>query len=334
MQWYYGFDFGSDSLRFVDASGEIRTEAAWAAVRRGEEAPFAYGDKAYSFLGRESGGITLKQCMRGGVPLDPELMRRWVVRMMGGADRTLLRRRRALIALSPTVCDSVREHMITTVLGDSMDMIGAVPMDMAAALGAELDVMGDSGSFLVDMGAERMTFSVIAGGRRVRLNLLPYGMDRADEAIMDKVREREGVIITRRVARLLKHSAFTGTGKDAKLPVFDPYDRLPKYKQIDPALAQDSLNEIVAGVLELCKSAIGGLSPELSGDLESNGITLVGGGSLLSGMDVCLSEELKLPVAAARQPTEAAARGLAMILKQSELFSPLIIDWREGSLRL
>ena len=104
--------------------------------------------------------------------------------------------------------------------------------------------------------------------------------------------------------------------------------------KLDPALAQGSLNEIVSGVLELCKSAICGLSPELNEDLENYGISVCGGGSQLGGLDVCLSEELKLSVHAVKDPCEAVIRGMQMILRQSELFSPLITDWREGSLRL
>ena len=334
MQWYYGFDFGSDSVRTVDASGKIGSEAAWAATRGDEANPFAWGDRAYAFLGRENKNVRLERCMRGGVPENPELMRKWVLRALSGADRSVLRRRRALIAVSREVAPGVREHMINTVLSEGMDMVGVVCMDMLHALGCELDVMGDRGVFSLDMGASRMTFSVIAGGRCLRTRTLPYGMDRADENIMDRVREAEGVIVSRRVARLLKHSAFSGMGREVKLPVFDPYTRLPKFMQLDPEIAQSSLNEIVSGVLELCKSAIGGLSPELNEDLEAGGIVLSGGGSLLGGLDVCLSEELKLPVSVAEDPVNAAARGLKLILKQPELFSPLIVDWREGALRL
>ena len=333
MQWYYGFDFGADAVRMADTGDEIKCEAAWAVVRRGEQVPFAWGDRAYTFLGRERRGIELKQCMRGGVPSDPELMRRWVNRLIGSGDRSILRRRRALIALTPSVSEAVRVQMINTVLAEGMDMVGVVPMDMAAALGADLDLMGEHGCFLLDMGADRMTFSVLAGGRRVRARTLNYGMDRADEAIIDRVRREQGMIISRRVARLLKHSAFSASPFNEKLPAFDPLTRLPVTIQLDPALAQDSLNEIVSGVLELCKGTLSGLSPELNSDAARYGITLVGGGSLLGSLDVCLNNELGLPVSAASDPCEAAARGLRLILKQSELYSPLIIDWREGSLR-
>ena len=130
MQWYYGFDFGSDSVRTVDASGEIGSEAAWAATRGDEANPFAWGDRAYAFLGRENKNVRLERCMRGGVPENPELMRKWVRRALSGADRSVLRRRRALIAVSREVAPGVREHMINTVLSEGMDMVGVVCMDI------------------------------------------------------------------------------------------------------------------------------------------------------------------------------------------------------------
>ena len=335
MQWYYGFDFGADTVRMVTAlTDEIRVEAAWAAFRRDADAPFAWGDRAYSYLGRQSAGITLRQAMRAGIPTDPKLLGKWMSRLVLSDEKRVLARRRALALVSPSISEGMGETLMSAALDAGMDVMGIAASDTAAALGCGLDVMGPEGCFLLDIGAEHMSFSAMAGGRRVLSRRIGYGMARADEAIREAVRQKEGVIVSERVARILKHAAFQDADRELTLPVFDPVSRLPKYMLLKPALAQDSLNEVVAGILEMCFGAVNALTPSLAEDLEKNGLTLTGGGSLLGGLAECLQSALGVPVKAADDPQEAAARGLKMILDDSELYSPLINDWREAGLRL
>ena len=100
---------------------------------------------------------------------------------------------------------------------------------------------------------------------------------------------------------------------------------------------RQSVNAKRAGrvdAMSLAFEKAGEVIRSLAEDLEKNGLTLTGGGSLLGGLAECLQSALGVPVKAADDPQEAAARGLKMILDDSELYSPLINDWREAGLRL
>ena len=55
--------------------------------------------------------------------------------------------------------------------------------------------------------------------------------------------------------------------------------------------------------------------PELAADLVDNGITLVGGGALLRGIDILLSNATGLDVRVAEEPMTAVARGTAIYLE-------------------
>ena len=50
-------------------------------------------------------------------------------------------------------------------------------------------------------------------------------------------------------------------------------------------------------------------SPELVGDIATNGITLTGGGSLISGMDLLLQERTGIPCTIADDPESCVAYG-------------------------
>jgi rod shape-determining protein MreB len=55
--------------------------------------------------------------------------------------------------------------------------------------------------------------------------------------------------------------------------------------------------------------------PELAADLVDNGITLVGGGALLRGIDILLSNATGLDVRVAEEPMTAVARGTSIYLE-------------------
>ena len=206
--------------------------------------------------------------------------------------------------------------------------------DVAAAVGAGLDLAAPEAKLVVDVGAGKITATLFTFGRIAAFGYLPYGMNRADEAVRDLVRARENLIISPRVCRMLKHTAFSQAGEALRVAAFDPVSRLPRYVSIDPACVQPSLNAVIAGILEMCRSALYDLTPECAQDALEDGIALCGGGALLPELDASLSEALGVPVSAVSDPAEAAARGLKLILDEQELYSPLIFDWQEAGLRL
>lgn len=64
----------------------------------------------------------------------------------------------------------------------------------------------------------------------------------------------------------------------------------------------------VKGVIEQCH-------PELVADLVDHGIVLTGGGALLRGLDLLMSEQLGVPVRVAEDPLTTVARGTAICLE-------------------
>ena len=54
--------------------------------------------------------------------------------------------------------------------------------------------------------------------------------------------------------------------------------------------------------------------PELSADILDNGLTLTGGGALLRGIDLYLSQKISLPVKIADQPLDCVAAGAGKLL--------------------
>jgi rod shape-determining protein MreB len=56
-----------------------------------------------------------------------------------------------------------------------------------------------------------------------------------------------------------------------------------------------------------------------------NGITLSGGGALLSGIDKLLQDVLRIPIYVVDDPLSAVARGTGIILEDFEYFKDVLI---------
>jgi len=335
MQWDYGFDFGADTVKcaFADDSA-LRVESAYAAFRISQELPFAWGDRAYPFWGRETPAVKVKTCFSGGRAMDVKLTAEWMCRVMSLGEKRVIRRRRALIAVSPFMSEAEEDLLLLECANAGMDVCGTVHADMAAALGAGIDIPNGDSAFILDIGASQIGWYVLAGGRRVQADSLPYGFDMADKDITNAVRLKHNLSIGPRAARIIKHSAFSSPNGKVNVAAFDPVARLPRYADIGTDIAAEGLNNTLCGILTLIKTNIARLPAGLAQDIQDKGITLVGGGSNLGGLDKLFEEELTLPAAAAQDCESCTAKGLKLFMDDPERCTCLLRDWhRAGAKR-
>ena len=82
-----------------------------------------------------------------------------------------------------------------------------------------------------------------------------------------------------------------------------------------------SVRELVDGIKDVLETT----PPEILSDVMHRGITLSGGGALLSGLDRLLQGVLKIPVYVVDDPLSAVARGTGIILDDIEAYRDVLI---------
>ena len=70
---------------------------------------------------------------------------------------------------------------------------------------------------------------------------------------------------------------------------------------------------------------IGASPPDLVQDVLTNGITLAGGGGMLSGLDMLLSQQAEVPVHVTKQPLEAVVLGAGKCLDSFDSLKSMFI---------
>ena len=82
-----------------------------------------------------------------------------------------------------------------------------------------------------------------------------------------------------------------------------------------------SIRELIEGVKDMLETT----PPEILSDIMHRGITLSGGGALISGLDQYLQRTLKIPVYVVEDPLSSVARGTGVILDDMELYKEVLI---------
>jgi rod shape-determining protein MreB len=89
---------------------------------------------------------------------------------------------------------------------------------------------------------------------------------------------------------------------------------LPRKEVIRSEEVREALREPVDAIVATVKTTLERTEPELAADLVESGMVLVGGGTLLRGLDKVLHEATGLPVRRADDPITCVARGTGIFL--------------------
>jgi len=84
-----------------------------------------------------------------------------------------------------------------------------------------------------------------------------------------------------------------------------------------------ALEDPLAAIVEVVRSAFLNTPPELAGDLFDRGAVLLGGGARLPGLDARLRESTGLPVFVADNAEEAVAVGAGRVLETPAVLAKL-----------
>lgn len=196
---------------------------------------------------------------------------------------------------------------------------------MAAAIGAGLPVADPTGSMIVDIGGGTTDVAVISLGGIVTSQSIRIGGDKMDEAIVNFVKKNYNLLIGERTAEEIKmaigsvhilseseHLTYMVNGRDLMTG-------LPRQVEISDHEIHLAFKDIIQSILDAIKSCLEKTPPELAGDIIQRGIVLAGGGSLIRGMDLLISEETGMPVIYAEDPLSSIVLGAGNALENIDL---------------
>ena len=325
MQWNVALDIGASEVRMaVRGRGAVFQESAAAATRGSEVKPFLFGNEALPLNGRASGRVRVGFPVDAGQVADEALLRAWFSRLIREvASLGLAHRPRALIARSPGAGSYTMKALVACCMEAGAAGCSLIRSDLMAAVGAGCDPMRPQATLVGELGAGSMSVTLFSLGRAVEARTLPWGMQRADDAIQALLRSEYALETGPETSEELKKTLLSALG-GSKLTVdvrgLDLNLSLPRTRPVEAEKLHQAVKPVVEDFCSLVRAVVRRAPAELAADLADSPIALTGGGASLFGLDKLVAEATGLSVLLPGDPAGCVIRGLAQAVETPAKF--------------
>jgi rod shape-determining protein MreB len=333
-------DLGTaNTLVWVGEKGIVIREPSVVARHKKTKKVLAIGAEAKRMVGKTPAAIEAVKPLQDGVIADfdaTEAMLTSYIKEVHQSGRLIPKIPKPRVAVGiPTGVTEVERRAVQDVcLSAGARKAYLVEEPMAAAIGVDLPIDEPQGMLLVDIGGGTTEIAVISLGGIVVEQCLRVAGDEMDQAIITFARLKYSLLLGEATAEEIKieiGSAYPAS-KEKKIVVRGRglESGLPQSLKISSSEVREAVAPVVRQIVDNLSEVIEETPPELVSDILARGITLVGGGSQLAGLDKLIAEETKMPVWVADDPMTAVVRGCAKVLANPELLSRVKVS---GGLR-
>jgi len=209
-------------------------------------------------------------------------------------------------------------------LGAGAKEVFMVAEPMAAAIGVGLPVETPTGNMVIDIGGGTTEIAVIALSGIVSDTSIRVGGDELDTSIVQFMRKNYNLLIGEPTAEQIKiqigSAAPVGEEREMEVKGRDLVSGIPKTVRVHSSEIREAIQEPVQAIVDAVRRALEITPPELASDIVDRGIVMTGGGALIRGLDLLLSQETSLPIHVDEDPLTCVVRGTGRILDDEEKY--------------
>ncbi|QOR36342.1 rod shape-determining protein [Clostridium sp. 'deep sea'] len=315
-------DLGTaNTLVYVHGKGIVLQEPSVIAIRKNTGEIMAVGNDAKKMIGRTPGNITAIRPLVDGVIADFDVTQKMIADFIKKVYKNRGFVKPRVVVCVPCGITEVEERAVK----EAVVQAGArealtIEEPMAAAIGANLPVMEAEGNLVIDIGGGTTEVALISLGGIVKFRSVRVGGDKMDEAIISYIKRNFNLAIGARTAENIKISIGSAIPVENEENIEmnvrgrDLLTGLPKTIQVTSKDIREALDWCIESIIDAVKFTLERTPPELAADLMDRGLLLSGGGSLLKGLDIRISETTHMPVFLAENPLTAVAIGAGKYL--------------------
>ncbi len=326
-------DLGTaNSLVYVKGKGIVIREPSVVAIQKDvKNKVLAVGNEAKSMIGRTPGNIVAIRPLRDGYIADFDttmaMMKYFFNKALGSG---FFSSKPLALVCVPAGTTSVEERAVRqSCMQAGAKKVYIMTEPMAAAIGAGLPIEEPTGSMIVDIGGGTTDVAVLSLGGIVTSQSIRVGGDKMDESIVNFIKNKYSLLIGERTAEEVKMAIGTVLPDYNETPASivingrELISGLPRQVEVSDKEIYLAFKDNVDSIVAAVKACLEQTPPELTGDIMDRGIMMTGGGALLHGLDLLLSEQIGIPVHIADDPLSSVAIGAGMALDNMKLLASL-----------
>ncbi len=324
-----GIDLGTANILInIKGQGVVLNEPSVVTIDEDTRKVLAVGKEAHEMLGRTPGKVKAIKPMKDGVIADFELTETMLNLFLKKVKGKNILCKPRIIICCPTNITAVEKNAIK----EAAERTGAKKVIIeeepkVAAIGVGLDISKPCGSMIVDIGGGTTDIAVLSLGNIVISESIKIAGNVFDDAIIKYIKEKYKLLIGERTAEEIKKEIGVVCGGNSKNKI-EVKGRsietgLPKSIHINETEIEEALKNSIDEIIKKIKIVLENTPPELSADIINNGIVITGGGSLIKGLDVLLTQELDVPITLADNPLTCVAEGTGKLLENLNLIEEI-----------
>jgi rod shape-determining protein MreB len=321
----------SNTLIYVRGEGIVLNEPSVVAVEKATGKVKGIGLEAKRMLGRTPDGIVAVRPLKDGVIADFDVTEKMLRYFLSSIiNKHVFRVKPKVVVCVPSGITEVEKRAVR----DSAQSAGAkevymVAEPMAAAIGVGLPVETPTGNMVIDIGGGTTEIAVIALSGIVSDTSIRTGGDELDQAIVQFMRKNYNLLIGEPTAEAIKiqvgSAAPVSDEREMEAKGRDLVSGIPKVVRVHSSEIREAIQEPIQQIVDAVRRALEITPPELASDIVDRGIVMAGGGSLIRGLDVLLSQETSLPIRVDEDPLTCVVRGTGRILDDPEKYRSVLM---------
>ncbi|MBU4056412.1 rod shape-determining protein [Patescibacteria group bacterium] len=329
-----GIDLGTaTTLVYVRGKGILINEPSVVAINQKTGRVLAVGREAKIMVGRTPAYIVATRPLKDGVISDFEVAEQMIKYFIDKASEksfSLISRPRVVVGIPSGVTQVEKKAVRDATLSAGAKEVFLVEQPMASAIGVKMPVQEALGNMIVDIGGGTTDIAVISLGGIVTSKSLRIAGDELNEDIIQYARDEFNLLLGEKTAeeiKILVGSAWTLKETiEAPMRGRDFVTGWPKAVIVNDEQIRRAIGRSVKIIVSNVKATIEETPPELVADIMNRGIVMVGGGSLLRGIDKLVSRETQIPTRLADDPITAVVRGTGVIIENLDTLKNVLVS--------
>ena len=316
-----GIDLGTaNSVVFLQGEGIAFVEPTVVAIDVNTYKVIAVGSEAKKMIGKTPDNIIARRPLKNGVIADSritEALLKYFFNKALGKSRFF---KPDVVISVPAGITTVEQRAVLKAANNAgAREITMLPEPLLASLGADLPIDTSSGNMIVNLGGGTAEIAVISLDGIVEYDSLRMAGDAINEAIINHMKKKKGVLIGEQTAENIKIKI--GSAMEIKNPKSmevrgrDFGAGLPKAVIVDSNDIAYAVKRPLLSIINGIKGVLEKTPPELSADIMDRGITMSGGTSKLRNLDKLFAKAIGVPAYVADEPMYCVAKGTGIALE-------------------
>jgi rod shape-determining protein MreB len=315
-------DLGTaNTLVYRRGRGVVLNEPTVIALDQRTGNVLAVGNEAREMIGRTPGDVVAERPLRHGAITDFDVTQRVFRMLLGRSRRAGVGKPKVILCVPTAITEVERRAVAEAARRAGAGEVYLIDQPMAAAIGCGLPIDEPTGNLVIDIGGGTTESALVSLGSVIATHGVRVGGFDLDAAIQNYVRQEYRISLGDRTAEEIKLAIGSAwpTDEDVKVEVRgrDVKTGLGKIVILAPEEVRAATRIPLREIVDSVKACLGKAPPELAHDVITTGMTLVGGGALLRGLDQHIASEIDVEARVAENPLEAVVRGAGMCLEKS-----------------